>query len=141
MQSRPSLRRTAIALGAGLLLALGSACVHPQPGPAPPGHAKVKRAGPPPWAPAHGYRHKHASGVELVFDAGMGVYAVLGHPGHFFHDGRFFKRRGRSWAWARSWHGPWTLAHELEVPAGLLRPNALLPARQAPPGRGRGAGR
>ena len=36
------------------------------------GRRRVYRHGPPPHAPAHGYRHKQ-HGVELVYDSGRGV--------------------------------------------------------------------
>ena len=39
---------------------------------------KEKHTGPPPHAPAHGYRHKHPDGVELVYKSNIGGYAVVG---------------------------------------------------------------
>jgi len=117
---RFSPRRAVAVLGIGALPLLGSACTHPSTTAIPPGHVTVKRGGPPPWAPAHGYRHKHRSGVELVFDVGLDVYVVLGHPRHYFHDGRFFKRLDGGWAWAQKWDGRWKPADASEVPRGLL---------------------
>ncbi|MFQ5585276.1 MAG: hypothetical protein ACE5GF_00390, partial [Thermodesulfobacteriota bacterium] len=51
-------------------------------------HVKVKskKHGPPPHAPAHGYRHKHRHGVELMFDGGLGVYIAVGLSGIYFHN-------------------------------------------------------
>jgi len=41
------------------------------------GHTHVEtRPGPPPHAPAHGYRHKHRRGPELVYDGRLGVNTV-----------------------------------------------------------------
>jgi hypothetical protein len=52
----------------------------------------VREPGPPPWAPAHGYRHKHAQGMELVYDAQLGVYVVVGRDGLYFRHDRFYRR-------------------------------------------------
>src|SRR5262245_650986 len=89
------------ALGCATLLACGpvhSVTIgHRDPGY--PGHPPVveedhHHGGPPPWAPAHGYRHKqhrayqsHEGSVELVFDSGIGVYAVVGFPNYYWWDG------------------------------------------------------
>ena len=58
-------------------------------------HKHEQKGGPPPWAPAHGYRHKH-HGADLVFDAHIGVYVVVGHPHVYFHDGHYFRRVTRT---------------------------------------------
>jgi hypothetical protein len=61
-----------------------------------------------PLAPAHGYRHHHNHGVTLVFDAGLGVYAVVGHPGIYFHNGRYYNRHARGhWIYGSHFRGPW----------------------------------
>ena len=57
------------------------------------GPVVLKKAGPPPHAPAHGYRHKHEHGVELVFDSQLGVYVVVGWKDHFFSAGRYYRDR------------------------------------------------
>ena len=33
----------------------------------------VTKTGPPPHAPAHGYRHKHPDGVVLVYKSNLGL--------------------------------------------------------------------
>src|SRR5258705_13086779 len=50
--------------------------------------------GPPPWAPAHGYRRHHQQAyqsrpdtVDLGFDDGLGVYMVVGFPAYSYWDG------------------------------------------------------
>ena len=50
-----------------------------------------KGNGPPPHAPAHGYRHKHQHGVELVYSSELGVYVVVGFPNHYFSEGHYFR--------------------------------------------------
>lgn len=79
----------------------------------------VDKPGPPPHAPAHGYRHKHAAGVDLIFDVGLGVYAVVGHSGVYFNDRHFLRRHGDSWRIAKNLSGPWHGASEGFVPPGL----------------------
>ena len=80
---------------------------------------KADRVGPPPHAPAHGYRHKHPDGVVLVYDAGIGVYVVNSYVDVYFYQDRYY--RVRSGACETSLHigGPWQKASAAKVPAGL----------------------
>ena len=55
-----------------------------------------ERNGPPPHAPAHGYRHKHR-GHTLEYDHELGVYIVIGWVGHYFIDGIYYKKTDRGW--------------------------------------------
>ena len=86
--------------------------------------------GPPPHAPAHGYRwkQKHAyhhqeAEVELVFDSGLGVYVVLGLPAHYYWEGTYLRVDG----------GHWCASHHLDVGWHLYAEDSLpaCPARQA----------
>jgi hypothetical protein len=80
------------------------------------------RGGPPPHAPAHGYRHKHKhrrGHVDLVFDSGLGVYVVVGWPGHFFHDGRYYRYAERRWHSCDDLRGRWTVVAVERVPPRL----------------------
>ncbi len=52
--------------------------------------------GPPPHAPAHGYRHKHHS-HDLEYDSDLGIYVVIGLPDHYFIDGVYYKRTKHGW--------------------------------------------
>ena len=81
--------------------------------------------GPPPHAPAHGHRHRHHdSGVELVFDSGLGVYAVVGMPNHYWYGDRYLR-----WAEGR-WHasvrldGVWVVIGGDQVPKHLKSKHA-----------------
>lgn len=74
--------------------------------------------GPPPHAPAHGYRQKHA-GTELAFDSKLGVYLVLGHSNRFYSDGRFLRLHEDSWQVSASLEGPWSAYPAASVPPGL----------------------
>ena len=75
--------------------------------------------GPPPHAPAHGYRHKHVDGVELVYDSGRGVYVVVGLPDHYYCDGHFFRIRGGQWEVSLNTNHGWRPAYGDSIPHGL----------------------
>ena len=122
------LRSVEIVLALGLL-ALLSGCIHPpvphggggHRGPAP---VVTHRPGPPPHAPAHGYRHRHGhghgrGGVELVFDSGLGVYAVVGFDNHYFHDGHFYRQAAFGWELSTRIDGGWVVAQYSVVPPRL----------------------
>jgi hypothetical protein len=76
--------------------------------------------GPPPHAPAHGYRHHH-QGAGLAFDSELGVYVVLGHPDHFYSGGRFLRVHGGSWQVSTSIGGPWNFYSHASLPPGLRK--------------------
>lgn len=108
------------------LLALGLAaapgCVpqhlHTRPAPAVV-HAK---AGPPPHAPAHGYRYKHpADGVELVFDGPRGVYVVVGLRDHYFQDDHYYRLLDGVWWVSRDLRAGWHPVAERRLPPGLRK--------------------
>lgn len=64
------------------------------------------RGGPPPHAPAHGYRHKHYK-HDLVFDSGLGVYVVLDKLDHYFWNSHYFRYRDGEWQFATDLDGRW----------------------------------
>lgn len=78
-----------------------------------------KGNGPPPHAPAHGYRAKH-QGHDLTFDTGLGVYVVVDLPSTYFHNGLYF-RLGDSGEWMASVElgTGWRPAKDYEVPSKL----------------------
>ena len=77
------------------------------------------RHGPPPHAPAHGYRHKHKDGVDLVFDAPRGVYVVLGQTHCYWHGDQYYRQRGNRWEVSVTLRGPWTRTAAGDLPGGL----------------------
>lgn len=81
--------------------------------------SRVHKEGPPPWAPAHGYRRKHPSGVDLIYDRVLDAYRVDGHPGCWFHDARFFCRRQDGWHSSAKIGGPWAGLRAEDLPPGL----------------------
>ncbi len=80
----------------------------------------VREPGPPPHAPAHGYRRKHHDdGVEMVFDSGIGVYVVVGQSDCWWHDDHYYRWRDGVWLSAVHVSGPWTAVEVSVVPGGL----------------------
>ncbi len=115
----PLLRIIVSSFGAAVMTAFLSGCLHAQHPSNKPQPAHAEKNGPPPWAPAHGYRHKHPDGVELVFKSEIGVYVVVGHPGHYWDGQRYY--RGSDGRWHVSVHlqGPWGSVAVDDVPPGL----------------------
>ena len=108
----------------GMLLVPLGGCVHHVHGAARPSvHAKSH--GPPPHAPAHGHRHKrHRDGVELVFDAGLGVYVVVNEAGHYWHTDRYLRWVAGEWSASYRIDGGWVVISGDTVPPGLTRKHA-----------------
>jgi hypothetical protein len=80
-----------------------------------------KGHGPPPHAPAHGYRHKHGDGVNLVYDSGLGLYLVADVTGRYYWKGNYYRHRGSQWELSVSLGGPWIAAHRSKLPPGLKK--------------------
>ena len=79
----------------------------------------MEKHGPPPHAPAHGHRHKH-HGVDLLFDTGLGVYVVVGHAHHYFHDGRYYRLHESGWRVSAKLDGHWVEIKIKDLPRGLV---------------------
>jgi hypothetical protein len=93
--------------------------VRHKPAPVPPVYAK--QPGPPPHAPAHGYRHKHPDGVVLVYQSNIGVYVASGHRDVYFHKDRYYRVRNGSWQISVHVEGPWKAIAPQKVPLGLQK--------------------
>lgn len=76
--------------------------------------------GPPPHAPAHGYRHKHKS-HDMEYDSGVGVYVVVGLNDHFFDDGLYFRYRSGNWEVSVNLNSGWGPADQRVVPHKLWK--------------------
>ncbi len=97
--------------------------------------------GPPPHAPAHGYRHKHQDhGVELVYDSGLGVYVVVELPNHFYFEGHYYRHRESQWEIGVHVDGPWEVVVEESLPKGL-RGKKGKGKPKGRPGKGLGLGK
>jgi hypothetical protein len=120
--------RSAGVLAALLALLLGAAsgCVyhhHHPPAVAP--RAQTAGYGPPPQAPAHGYRYRHPSdGVSLVYDAGLGVYAVVDWPDTYWYSGRYLSWADGVWRTSTRIRGTWVVVSRERVPAKLVAKHA-----------------
>lgn len=79
------------------------------------------KADPPPWAPAHGYRYKHADGVDLIFDSGLGLYVVANFPNIYFSGDHFYRLSNDKWQRSNSFNGPWQMIGSEQLPPGLQK--------------------
>jgi hypothetical protein len=76
--------------------------------------------GPPPHAPAHGYRRKfQQDGVTLELDSGRGVYVVVGIDDLFFFDKRYYRCDDKGWFASARPDGGWVVIAVGDVPSGL----------------------
>ena len=66
------------------------------------------------------FRH---GGVDLLFDNGLGVYAVVGHPDIYFHDNLYWHLRDGRWHTSDVYNGRWVVvdAHARHLPPGLAK--------------------
>ncbi len=97
-----------------------------------------KGNGPPAHAPAHGYRRKHVAGMELVYDSGRGVYLVVGHSDHYYHDGYFYRLRGSLWEMSLKPDSGWKVVSGRSLPMGL---KVNVKANGKVMGKGKGKGK
>jgi hypothetical protein len=108
------MKRIVIATLVASVLALAG-CIHVHE------HDDGYEGGPPPWAPAHGYRHKHHS-PDLVFDSEIGVYVVVGHPHVYFYDDHYFRVVSSHWERCRDWEkARWKSVDVAVVPVPLAK--------------------
>lgn len=120
----------AIALATGLGFPLAGCIAVDAP------HGYHRHGGPPPHAPAHGYRRNH-QGHDLVFDSHLGVYVVVGVADMWFLDGSYYRIRADHWELSASLGGPWRVAAVGAVPGRLY---AKRHPHGAPPGQARKRG-
>jgi hypothetical protein len=93
------------------LLLLFSACA---------GGFVVVDGGPPPYAPANGYRHRHpVDHVVLVYSANLAVYSVSGYHDCFYDGDRYYRLRSGTWYYAPHIDGPWAGITYTSIPPGL----------------------
>jgi hypothetical protein len=101
------------------------------------GSGRKQKHGPPPHAPAHGYRHKQ-HGVELVYDSGRGVYVVIDFPHHYYFKGHYYRLRETQWEVGIHIDGPWEFISEDLLPPGLRAKEKGKGKPKEHPGRGLG---
>jgi len=77
--------------------------------------------GPPPHAPAHGYRHKY-NDHDLVYDSHLGVYIVVGLHDHYFTDDVYYRWTDHGWYTSRYIDKDWyAYREEDKLPPGLRK--------------------
>lgn len=82
---------------------------------------KQYKKGPPPHAPAHGYRHKHHDGNSLEYDNKIGAYVVLNFPETYFRNNLYIRlSTDGKWLVSITLEGGWRLAVGGEVPYRLI---------------------
>ena len=129
MRSRiPSRRVLALLLLIGPI-ALLTACVHRDHhgrGHGAPEHGLRAGHGPPPHAPAHGYRHKlhHHGDAHIAFDSGIGVYVVEGHTDLFYWDYHFYRRHDGGWQISSRLDRGWISIGAAKLPGHLAKRHA-----------------
>lgn len=100
--------------------------------------------GPPPHAPAHGYRAKHRH-HDMHYDSRLGAYVVLGYDDHFFADNLYFRYRDNGWQYSLDLDGhDWHRADHDRVPYKLRKSkggNGAKHHHKDHPGKGKDKGR
>jgi hypothetical protein len=99
----------------------------------------AKGKGPPPHAPAHGYRRKlEQDGVTLELDSGRGVYVVVGVDDVFFSEKRYYRCADERWFASPRPDGGWVVIKISDVPAGLrdYKPKHAKPGKGPQTGKG-----
>lgn len=76
------------------------------------------KSGPPPHAPAHGYRHKHRK-HDMSYDSGLGAYVILGKSEVYFDNGLYFRYRNGDWQASVNLGSGWYNADKKVVPKKL----------------------
>lgn len=77
------------------------------------------KTGPPPHAPAHGYRYKHHNGVVFVFDFGLGLYKVSGHKSVYYHERHYYRLRNGTWHIGDKIDGKFKVIKVSKLPPGF----------------------
>ncbi|MCX4188487.1 hypothetical protein [Methylophaga sp. OBS4] len=111
--------RTVLILGVALLTLFISGCASR----AAVGYGEphYHSGGPPPHAPAHGYRAKHHH-HDMVYDSRLGAYVVVGYDDYYFHDDLYFRYRSGGWQFNINLDDrDWRHADDRQVPKGLKR--------------------
>ncbi len=85
-----------------------------------PGRTQYHRSGPPPHAPAHGYRHKNHDGHELEYNSKLGVYVVAGMPEIYFGNNLYIRLSSDDrWQVSSTLNRGWRPAGQGDVPYQL----------------------
>jgi hypothetical protein len=80
----------------------------------------VYRYNRPPHEARHGHAHRHANGVDLIYDSGLGAYRVRGHNSYYYR-GRFYRVQNGRWESRGDIDRPWRPTSGRELPRSLRR--------------------
>lgn len=95
-----------------------------------------RSGGPPPHAPAHGYRHK-LDRHDMVYDSRLRAYVLLGYRDHYYSGGNYYRYQDRQWQTSpRLDARDWNRADYYRMPEGLRDSKRYDPKKRVPPGRG-----
>lgn len=83
-------------------------------------HGYGYEQGPPPHAPAHGYRARHHH-HDLIYDAYLGVYIVPGYDDYYFYDDHYYRYYDGYWLYSRDLDDRWRRADYDRIPHKLRR--------------------
>jgi hypothetical protein len=78
-----------------------------------------RKKGPPPHAPAHGYRRKNEHGLEIIFDSKLGVYIMMDYPMHYYWDNRYYRKQKDKWETSIDINKKWKSIDKQQLPKGL----------------------
>ena len=81
------------------------------------------RTGPPPYAPAHGYRH-HYHNHDMIYDSGIRAYIIVGMPDYYYDNGFYFRYSDYGWQISGSLSDGWKVTDERRVPKKLWNTKA-----------------
>jgi hypothetical protein len=95
---------------------------------------KTKSHGPPPHAPAHGYRAKTSEGLAIAYDSKLEVYVLVGLSNHYYYKGLYYRLDGHGWEVSAKLHGSWQAVAEHKMPLTLR-------SGKKSKGKGKGKGR
>ena len=78
--------------------------------------------GPPPQAPAHGYRYKYQD-RDMEYDSNLGVYIVLGITGLYFLNEFYYRHDHDGWYSSRRYDRDWRHYDDRDrnLPPGLAK--------------------
>ena len=85
-----------------------------------PAHNHDYGYGPPPHAPANGYRYRYYD-HDLVYDANIGVWVVIGFSDYYFLDNYYYRHRPDGWYYSRNFDRDWAPYRVDKLPPGLAR--------------------
>lgn len=96
-----------------VLLSMTGCVVYPE-------HQNDYGYGPPPHAPAHGYRTKYHN-HDLIYDAPLGVYVVVDLPDIYFSNNYYYRHSHEGWFYSHYVDRDWDRYDESKLPPGLAK--------------------